>query len=72
MYKVFSQILLSFFAVSAMTTQKPPQGSCNVIDEIVAEVYNDPYFQRPENRRQRDDLVRRIISNDDICDDYAA
>lgn len=72
MFKVFSPILLSFFAVSAMTTQKPPQGSCNVIDEIVAEIYNDPYFQKPENRRNRDDLVRRILNNEDICDHYAA
>lgn len=72
MFKVFSPILLSFFAVSAMTTQKPPQGSCNVIDEIVAEIYNDPYFQKPENRRNRDDLVRRILNNEDMCDHYAA
>jgi len=72
MFKVFPPLLVSFFAVSAMATDNPPQGRCDEVDEIISTIYNDPYFSRPENKRKRDDLVQNIIRNETLCDQIRA
>lgn len=72
MFKIFSPLLVSFFAVNAMASETPPKSRCDAVDEIIITVYNDPYFSRPENRHKRDQIIQNIITNETLCDQLNA
>ena len=37
---------------------------CDAKDELMATVYNDPYFSQPRNHKSRDQLIMRILRAD--------
>jgi len=40
---------------------------CDAKDALMAEVYKDSWFSRPENHKKRDELIRKIATDQNIC-----
>lgn len=41
---------------------------CDAKDELLATIYNDPMFSKPENHKKRDRLILRILQNQSVCE----
>jgi hypothetical protein len=72
MRKFFNYLLLSVMTVLPASAGKRvetmPKGKCDYANEIIATVYADSHFSRPENRRKRDRIVKNVLNNSVICD----
>jgi hypothetical protein len=72
MRKFFNYLLLSVMTVLPASAEKRvetmPRGKCDYADEIIATVYADDYFSRPENRHKRDRIIKNVLNNSVLCD----
>ena len=60
--------LISLLTFNHMAEAKPSKGSrCDAKDALMAEVYKDAWFARPENHKKRDELIRKIATDQNIC-----
>ena len=51
-----------------MAEAKQSKGSrCDAKDALMAEVYKDAWFARPENHKKRDELIKKIATDQNIC-----
>ena len=61
--------LISLLTLNLMASAKPPERSsrCDAKDALMAEVYKDAWFARPENHKKRDEIIKRIATDQNIC-----
>jgi len=60
--------LISLLTFNLMAETKPSRNSrCDAKDALMAEVYKDAWFARPENHKARDELIRKIATDQNIC-----
>ena len=60
--------LISLLTFNHMAEAKPSKSSrCDAKDALMAEVYKDAWFSRPENHKKRDELIRKIATDQNIC-----
>ena len=54
---------VTLITILSMTTHESAEhrSKCKVTDELMAVIYEDEYFSRPENRKSRDELVKRML-----------
>ena len=45
----------------------PSHQFTNAKDALMAEVYKDSWFARPENHKKRDELIKKIATDQNIC-----
>ena len=60
--------LISLLTLNTMAEAKPKaRAQCDVRDELMTVVYDDPFFSRPENHKKRDLLIKKIATNKFLC-----
>ena len=60
--------LISLLTFNLMAEAKPSRGSrCDAKDALRAEVYKDSWFSLPENHKKRDELIKKIATDQNIC-----
>lgn len=60
--------LISLLTFNLMAEAKPPRSSrCDAKDALMAEVYKDSWFSLPENHKKRDELIKKIATDQNIC-----
>jgi len=69
MNRFIPPFILSFMTLSVVTNVKPVSARfiCDTKDELIATIYNDPFFSKPRNHKDRDQLIMRIIRAETIC-----
>ena len=60
--------LISLLTFNLMAEAKPSRSSrCDAKDALMAEVYKDSWFSLPENHKKRDELIKKIATDQNIC-----
>jgi len=69
MNRFIPPFIVSFLTLGVVTQAKPVSERfiCDAKDELIATVYNDPFFSDPRNHKSRDQLVMRILRSEGIC-----
>lgn len=69
MNRFIPPFIVSFLTLGVVTQAKPVSERfiCDAKDELIATVYNDPFFSDPRNHKSRDRLVMRILRSEAIC-----
>lgn len=71
MKRVIPPFLVSFLTLGLISTSAKPMNDrfvCDAKDELLATIYNDPMFSKPENHKKRDRLILRILQNQSVCE----
>ena len=69
MNRFIPPFIASFLTLGVVTQDKPVSARfiCDAKDELIATVYNDPFYSEPRNHKKRDRLIMRILRSDDVC-----
>jgi hypothetical protein len=69
MNRFIPPFIVSFLTLGVVTQAKPVSERfiCDAKDELIATVYNDPFFSDPRNHKSRDQLIMRILRSEGIC-----
>ena len=61
MNRFIPPFIASFLTLGMVSHAKPVSARfvCDAKDELMATVYNDPYFSQPRNHKSRDQLIMR-------------
>ena len=69
MNRFIPSFMASFLTLGMSSQAKPASARfvCDAKDELMATVYNDPYFSEPRNHKRRDQLIMRILRAENVC-----
>ena len=69
MNRFIPPFIASFLTLGMVSHAKPVSARfvCDAKDELMATVYNDPFYSEPRNHKKRDRLIMRILRSDDVC-----
>jgi hypothetical protein len=70
MYRLIPPFLVSFLTLGLVSSAQPmsERPKCDARDELIATVYNDPFFSKPENHEYRNQLISKIARDERICE----
>ncbi len=69
MNRFIPPFIASFLTLGMVSHAKPVSARfvCDAKDELMATVYNDPYFSEPRNHKRRDQLIMNILRAENVC-----
>ncbi len=69
MNRFIPPFIASFLTLGVVTQAKPVSERfiCDAKDDLIATVYNDPFYSEPRNHKKRDRLIMRILRSEDVC-----
>lgn len=69
MNRFIPPFIASFLTLGVVAQAKPVSERfiCDAKDELIATVYNDPFYSEPRNHKKRDRLIMRILRSEGIC-----
>ena len=69
MNRFIPPFIVSFLTLGVVTQAKPVSERfiCDAKDELIATVYNDPFFSDPRNHKSRDQLIMKILRSKGVC-----
>ena len=69
MKRFIPPFIASFLTLGMFSHAKPVSArlGCDAKDELLATIYNDPYFSEPRNHKSRDQLIMRLLRNESVC-----
>jgi len=70
MNRFIPPFIASFLTLGVVTHARPAVSArfiCDAKDELIATVYNDPFFSEPRNHKKRDQLIMRILRAESLC-----
>jgi len=70
MQRFIPPFLVSFLTLGLVSSAQamPERPKCDAQDELIATVYNDPFFSKPENHKYRDQLIIKIVRSEGVCE----
>ena len=70
MNRFIPPFIASFLTLGVVTHARPSVAArfiCDAKDELIATVYNDPFYSEPRNHKKRDQLIMRILRSEGVC-----
>ena len=69
MNRFIPPFIASFLTLGFVAQAKPVSERfiCDAKDDLIATIYNDPFYSEPRNHKKRDRLIMRIIRSEGVC-----